>query len=108
MKIVDLETFLAPPRWCFLVIRTDEGITGWGEPVVEGRAATVATAVHELSEYLVGCDPFRIERLGRVRLAYARLRQRHWCRTLFADMSDRARSRVRRCSVDGFADPDFV
>jgi galactonate dehydratase len=61
MKIVELETFLVPPRWCFLAIRTDEGITGWGEPVVEGRAATVATAVHELSEYLVGSDPFRIE-----------------------------------------------
>ena len=61
MKIVELETFLVPPRWCFLVIRTDEGITGWGEPVVEGRAATVAAAVHELSEYLVGADPFRIE-----------------------------------------------
>ena len=61
MKIVELETFLVPPRWCFLAIRTDEGITGWGEPVVEGRAATVAAAVHELSEYLVGADPFRIE-----------------------------------------------
>src|SRR6185369_16621687 len=61
VKIVELETFLVPPRWCFLAIHTDEGITGWGEPVVEGRAATVATAVHELSEYLVGSDPFRIE-----------------------------------------------
>ncbi len=61
MKITGMETFLVAPRWLFLQIRTDEGITGWGEPVVEGRARTVATAVSELSEYLVGTDPLRIE-----------------------------------------------
>ncbi|MEV0054586.1 galactonate dehydratase [Saccharopolyspora shandongensis] len=61
MKIVSLETFSVAPRWLFLAVRTDEGITGWGEPVVEGRSATVATAVEELSDYLLGQDPFRIE-----------------------------------------------
>ena len=61
MKITGMETFLIAPRWLFLQIRTDEGITGWGEPVVEGRARTVAAAVSELSEYLVGTDPLRIE-----------------------------------------------
>ncbi|WP_027133181.1 galactonate dehydratase [Geminicoccus roseus] len=61
MKITRLETFLVPPRWCFLKIETDEGIAGWGEPVVEGRAATVAAAVAELADYLVGKDPFLIE-----------------------------------------------
>jgi galactonate dehydratase len=61
MKIVALETFSVAPRWLFLAIRTDEGVTGWGEPVVEGRTATVAAAVEELSDYLIGQDPFRIE-----------------------------------------------
>ncbi|MEV4360844.1 galactonate dehydratase [Nonomuraea sp. NPDC049625] len=61
MKIVSMDTFLVPPRWLFLRVRTDEGITGWGEPVVEGRAETVRAAVAELSEYLVGEDPLRIE-----------------------------------------------
>ncbi|MDA8439231.1 MAG: galactonate dehydratase [Propionibacterium sp.] len=61
MKITDVTTFLVPPRWCFLRISTDEGVVGWGEPVVEGRAATVAAAVDELSDYLVGRDPRRIE-----------------------------------------------
>ena len=42
MKITKLTTFVVPPRWLFLKIETDEGITGWGEPVVEGRAGTVA------------------------------------------------------------------
>lgn len=61
MKITRLTTFAVPPRWLFLKIETDEGITGWGEPVVEGRAATVAAAVNELSDYLVGADPRKIE-----------------------------------------------
>jgi galactonate dehydratase len=61
MKITALETFLVEPRWLFLAIRTDQGITGWGEPVVEGRAATVAAAVEELAGYLIGRDPSPIE-----------------------------------------------
>ncbi|HEY1705744.1 MAG TPA: galactonate dehydratase [Trebonia sp.] len=61
MKITDISTFLVQPRWLFLRVQTDEGITGWGEPVVEGRAETVRTAVSELSDLLVGADPLRIE-----------------------------------------------
>ena len=57
MKITRLTTFIVPPRWCFLKIETDEGITGWGEPVLEGRAHTVAAAVGELADYLVGKAP---------------------------------------------------
>lgn len=61
MKITRLTTFIVPPRWCFLKIETDEGIVGWGEPVLEGRAHTVAAMVDELSDYLVGKDPRQIE-----------------------------------------------
>lgn len=61
MKITNVETFLVSPRWCFLRVDTDEGITGWGEPVLEGRAHTVAAAVHEFADYLLGQDPMRIE-----------------------------------------------
>lgn len=61
MKITRLTTFLVPPRWLFVRIDTDEGFSGWGEPVVEGRAHTVAAAVEELADYLVGKDPRHIE-----------------------------------------------
>lgn len=61
MKIVSYETFIVPPRWLFLKIVTDEGIAGWGEPVVEGKALTVQTAVEELMDSLMGKDPLRIE-----------------------------------------------
>jgi len=60
MKITKLTTFRVPPRWMFLKIETDEGLVGWGEPVIEGRARTVEAAVHELSKLLVGQDPARI------------------------------------------------
>ena len=66
MKIVKLTTYFVPPRWCFLRIETDDGVVGWGEPVVEGRAATVAAAVEELSDYLIGQDPRRINDLWQV------------------------------------------
>jgi galactonate dehydratase len=61
MKISKLVTYLVPPRWCFLKIETDEGVVGWGEPVLEGRAQSVAAVVDELSDYLIGKDPALIE-----------------------------------------------
>jgi galactonate dehydratase len=61
MKITKLTTYIVPPRWCFLEIETDAGISGWGEPVLEGRAHTVAAAVAELADYLVDKDPRHIE-----------------------------------------------
>lgn len=63
MKITKLTTYRLPPRWMFLKIETDEGISGWGEPVLEGRARSVETAVDELSGYLIGQDPARINDL---------------------------------------------
>lgn len=61
MQITALETFLVQPRWLFLAVRTDAGITGWRESIVEGRAATVATTVGEMAGYLVGRGPGPIE-----------------------------------------------
>jgi galactonate dehydratase len=61
VKINAVETFRVPPRWLFCKISTDEGLVGWGEPVVEGRAGTVQAAVDELSDYLIGSDALRIE-----------------------------------------------
>ena len=62
MKITKITTYIVPPRWLSLKIETDEGIFGWGEPVIEGRAHTVAAAVDELSDYLIGQDPLQIEK----------------------------------------------
>ena len=61
MKIRKLELFKVKPRWLFLKIETDEGIAGWGEPIIEARPDTVKAAVKELSTYLIGKDPMKIE-----------------------------------------------
>lgn len=57
IRITKLETFLVQPRWLFLKVHTDVGLVGWGEPIVEGRAKTLAMAVEELGDYLIGKDP---------------------------------------------------
>ena len=62
MKIIGIETFLVAPRWLFVKISTDVGISGWGEASLEGRSATSAAAVHEFDEYLLGSNPLAIER----------------------------------------------
>ena len=61
MKITKLETFFVKPRWVFLKMHTDEGLVGWGEPIVEGWSHTTAAAVAEMGRYLLGQDPRRIE-----------------------------------------------
>ncbi len=61
MKITELELFTVPPRWLFLKISTDDGLCGWGEPIVEGQAGTVRGAVEDMSDYLLGRDPLQIE-----------------------------------------------
>jgi galactonate dehydratase len=60
MKITALKTYLVPPRWLFLKIETDAGICGWGEPVLEGRAETLAALVAEMGDFLIGRDPRHI------------------------------------------------
>lgn len=61
MKITALKTYIVPPRWLFLKIETDEGLVGWGEPVLEGHAETLAAKIAELEDFLIGADPMKIE-----------------------------------------------
>lgn len=61
MKITKINTYLVRPRWCMVEIETDEGLAGWGEAVIEGKAYTVKSCVEEMEEYLLGKDPSRIE-----------------------------------------------
>ena len=63
MKVTNYELFWVDRRWSFLKVETDEGITGWGEPIIEGKGPIVAAAVDELMDHVVGRDPMQIERL---------------------------------------------
>ena len=65
MQITDVRTFLVGgslPNWLIVKVETDSGLHGVGEATLEGRSKTVETAVHELKRYLVGKDPYAIEK----------------------------------------------
>ena len=64
MKITKVNTYHVRPRWGFVEIETDAGITGWGEAVLEGHCDAVLACVNEMSTYLIGADPSRIEDLS--------------------------------------------
>lgn len=66
MKITDIRTYLVRPRWGFVEVETDAGLIGWGEPVIEGKAATVRACVEEMKPYLIGADPMNIEDIWNV------------------------------------------
>ena len=57
LRITKLETFLVKPRWLFLKIHTNAGITGLGEPIVDligdGRVG-MADLVVRLREAVLG------------------------------------------------------
>ncbi|MBC7077086.1 MAG: galactonate dehydratase, partial [Synergistales bacterium] len=55
MRVTNYELFRVLPRWLFLRIETEEGLVGWGEPILEGRARTIEEAVRELMDkYILG------------------------------------------------------
>jgi galactonate dehydratase len=64
MKITDLRTVLTAvgaKNSIFVLIDTDEGITGIAETVLKRKSRAVEAGIHELRRYLIGKDPTRIE-----------------------------------------------
>ena len=66
MKITSVETFvvkaLAGP-WVFCAVRTDEGITGYGEVGSGPNPRGVVGIVQDLADLVVGRDPSAVDRL---------------------------------------------
>ncbi len=61
MHVTSVDTFQVAPRWLFVKIGTDDGVTGWGEASLEGYTDVVRSAVGALADYLIGRDPLPIE-----------------------------------------------
>jgi L-alanine-DL-glutamate epimerase-like enolase superfamily enzyme len=71
MKITDVTSFPVhngQRNNLFVVVDTDEGISGVGESGLSGRELAVMGAVEHLKPLLVGADPSRIEHLWQVML----------------------------------------
>ena len=65
MKITDVKVYLAKEwrTFCFVVIDTDEGISGVGESGITGRELAVRGAIEHFKPLLIGQDPFRTEHI---------------------------------------------
>jgi galactonate dehydratase len=66
MKISSVEPLVVDVgsrNWLFVVVETDEGVSGIGEGSLPGHPLAVAAAVEEYREYVVGEDPARIQQL---------------------------------------------
>jgi galactonate dehydratase len=62
VKITDIEIFKVKPRWIFVKVNTDTGISGWGECIGGTRTETVVNCIRETGQYLIGKNPLEIER----------------------------------------------
>ena len=47
--------------YVFVKIETNEGLVGWGEATLEGKAGAVIATVNDLREFLIGQDPMPVE-----------------------------------------------
>lgn len=63
VKIKSLEILHVKPRFSYLLLHTDDGLTGIGEASLEGRDRTVEAALRDLEYLLIGEDAERIEYL---------------------------------------------
>jgi galactonate dehydratase len=67
MKITAIETLVCHAKmrnWIFVKVLTDQpGLWGWGEATLEWHTRSVVGAIEDISQFLIGEDPTRIEYL---------------------------------------------
>ena len=63
MKITGYKVYEVEPRWIFIKIDTDEGISGWGEMISGTKTRAVVAGAEEIAERIIGRNPLEIERL---------------------------------------------
>lgn len=61
MKITEISIYKVKPRWIFVKIDTDQGISGWGEMISGTKTESVAASAAEMGKRIIGRDPFDIE-----------------------------------------------
>jgi galactonate dehydratase len=67
MKVMRVSTVIVNANmrnWVFVKVETDQpGLYGWGEATLEWKTRTVVGAVEDVSRFIIGEDPRRIEHL---------------------------------------------
>jgi len=49
--------------YVFVKIETNQGVIGWGEGTLEGKAAAVMSCVEDFRDFLIGADPMQVEHI---------------------------------------------
>ena len=67
IKVTNMKAFgvsLTPNSdrpYVFVKIETDQGVVGWGEATLEGKAGAVIAAVNDFHDFIVGQNPMKVE-----------------------------------------------
>jgi galactonate dehydratase len=67
LRITGLKVFgvsLTPDSdrpYVFVKLETNQGVVGWGEGTLEGKAAAVIACVNDFRDFLIGADPMQAE-----------------------------------------------
>ncbi|MEP7361684.1 MAG: galactonate dehydratase [Acidobacteriota bacterium] len=68
-KITNVKVFgvsLTPDSdrpYVFVKLETNQGLIGWGEGTLEGKAAAVMACVNDFRDFLIGADPMQVEHI---------------------------------------------
>jgi galactonate dehydratase len=69
LKITGLKVFgvsLTPNSdrpYVFVKLETNQGLVGWGEGTLEGKAGAVMACINDFRDFLVGADPMQVEHI---------------------------------------------
>jgi galactonate dehydratase len=69
LKITGLKVFgvsLTPTSdrpYVFVKLETNQGIVGWGEGTLEGKASAVMSCINDFRDFLIGADPMQVEHI---------------------------------------------
>lgn len=69
LKITGLKVFgvsLTPTSdrpYVFVKLETNQGLVGWGEGTLEGKAGAVMACVNDFHDFLIGADPMQVEHI---------------------------------------------
>src|SRR6266545_1338090 len=49
--------------YVFVKLETNQGVVGWGEATLEGKAGAAMACVTDLKDFIIGSDPMQVEHL---------------------------------------------
>lgn len=69
LKITGVKVFgvsLTPTSdrpYVFVKLETNQGLVGWGEGTLEGKASAVMSCINDFRDFLIGADPMQVEHI---------------------------------------------